>query len=239
VTQWTGSLRVPEIAAEAPAKQGSRSKLPLVLGAIVILGGGGAAAFFATRGGGQTAPAAGSGSAVVVATGSGSAAVVEPAKPPEPPPVKLPDSVRISLDSTPHGATVTDLSIGKAIGKTPLHFSMHGSKTARQFSFHKDGYGDTIVELVPDQETIDHVEKLEKGAGTPGTVHVVKEPDATVKVGVGSGSAVVPIKPPDLAVTHPETGSAAKPPDKPPETGSAAKSPDDDTPTLKGFGSGH
>ncbi|MEO7730043.1 MAG: serine/threonine-protein kinase, partial [Kofleriaceae bacterium] len=46
-TQWTGNLSIPELDAGVPAR---RSRLPLILGAVVLIGGGaGAAAFFATR----------------------------------------------------------------------------------------------------------------------------------------------------------------------------------------------
>jgi len=164
----------------------------------------------------------------------------------------VPDTVKISFDSTPHGATVTDLTIGKPIGKTPLKYKLAGSHTARQFAFHKDGYGDTTVELIPDHEEVAYVEKLEKGAAA-GAVHVVPVPDASIKVPgvveVHTGSATG-------AIVHPESGSAkvpegsAKPPDKPPEGGNkppegSAKPPEDETgpvqlktPFPSGAGSG-
>jgi serine/threonine-protein kinase len=244
-TQWTGNLHVPEVA-EAPQKQASRSKLPLVIGAVLVVGGGGAAAFFATRGGGGSSnaagSAAGSGSATVASGGSGSQVVVPPPKPQEPPPAPVPESVKITFDSTPHGATVTDLTIGKPIGKTPLKYKVAGSHTPRQFAFHKDGYGDTTVELVPDHEPIDYNEKLEKGAAA-GAVHVVPVPDATIKAGgvgevkTGSGTATA-VTHPETAVTHPDTGSAkapegsaaTKPPEKTPEKPPAGSAkPDDET----------
>ena len=224
-TQWTGNLRVPEVAIE-PAREPSRSKLPLVLGALLVLGGGGVAAYFATRGGGTPAAAtgrdvAGSGSTVVagsaaVAAGSGSAATAT-VVPPEP---KLPDLAHLTLDSTPAGATVTDLASGKPIGKTPVHYSVPGSKTPRQFAFHLHGYSDTTVELVPDRDAIEYSEKLAKGTSAGGAiVHVV--PDATTKPGtdVASGSASGAVTRPDSgqsgtsgAVTRPDTGQPAHPP---------------------------
>ena len=244
-----------------------RSKVPLVLGAIVIVGGGAVAAIVATRGGGgagATTSGSGvaSGSAAIVATGSGSAmgsaAVMPP--PPPPPEPKLPDMVSIVLDSTPHGATVTDLSTGKPCkDKTPLKFSLPGSKTPRQFSIHLHGYGDSIVELALVRDSISYVEPLQKGASsaTP-VVHKAGDPTlkpipdagggAVTKPDTGSAAVVKPdtgsaavVKPDtgSAAVVKPDTGSAAV---VKPDTGSAKPNtkpcPDDEMPCLKGFGSG-
>ena len=258
-TQWTGNLKVPETAVDEPPRP--RSKLPLIIGAVVIVAGAAAAAaYFVTRGpksGGETA---GSGSAIALGSatvGSAGLAVVQPPPPPPPPPV--PDMVKLNLDTVPHGATVTEVG-GKALpGKTPLSTSVPGQHGTRQYAFHLKGYADAIVELPLDRsEVVNYSETLQKGAaGTPAVVHQVT--DANLKAwGSGGGSAATVTKPdtgsaavvtkPDTgsaAVTKPDTGSAAV--TKPdtgsatvtkPDTGSAAKPcPDDEMPCLKGFGS--
>ncbi len=247
-TAWTGNLRVPETAAEPPPPP--KSKLPLVVGTLVVLGAGGAGAFFLTRGDGNVANGTGSvatlpavGSAIAgsaVPAGSGSAATTPP--PPEP---KLPEMAELVLDSKPPGATVTDLVTKQAIGKTPFHYKLAGSKTPHQFAFHLHGYADSTVELVPDQDHVPYTETLVKGAGTA-VVVVHKPPEGSGAAGSGA------VTHPDAgAVTHPdteptlkpETGSAAKP-----ATGSATKPPEDEcdpdpnVPCLKrhiqGLGSG-
>jgi serine/threonine protein kinase len=228
-TEWTGNLKVPEELASEPAPPKKKSKLPLAIGAVVLIGGGIAAAVVASSGG----ESAGQGSQVA----SGSPAVVIPPQPPVPPPQTvvpppvaveppLPDMAKISLDSTPHGATVTDLTTNKAIGKTPLHYSLAGSKTPRQFVFHLRGFSDTTVELVPNRATIEYSETLQKGAAGSVVVHKVTDP--VLKAVPLAGSAAVP----DLggAVTKPEAGSAeVNPETKPPEV---KPPPKDDCPEI-------
>jgi hypothetical protein len=138
----------------------------------------------------------------------------------------------ITLDSVPRGATVTDLTTNKQIGKTPFHFSVPGSKAPRQFGFHLHGFSDTTVELMPNRATIDYSETLQKGAAGTAVVHKVADPTLkTVPVlagsntgsNAGAGSAVTRPEPASgSAVTRPEAGSAAKPND----VGSAAKPPE-------------
>ena len=121
-TQWTGSLQMP--MEDAPSAKGKSSK-GLLIGVIALvgLGGGGAAVFLATR------PSA--------------APVVAPAvdKP-------LPAMVHFKLTSDPPGATVTEN--GQPAGQTPYEADLHGSHTVRRYQIHKDGFGDKIVELVPE-----------------------------------------------------------------------------------------
>ena len=262
-TQWTGSLKVPEEAVAPAAAPHGKSKLPLIIGAGVIVIGGAIAAFALSRGhepsgGDQVASGATLGSAT---PGSAAVVVTPPPPPPPPPEPKLPDMVALTLSSTPPGATVTDLATGKPIGRTPLVVHTPGSKTPKQYQVHLHGYGDTTVELPLTKETFAYTETLVKGAtGAAPVLHKVV--DETLKTVPDLGTAVTH---PDTgsAVTHPDTGSAAtvkppdtpkppdtgsaaavKPPDtpKPPDTGSAAKPPDqdcDEVPCLKGFGSNH
>jgi hypothetical protein len=243
-TQWTGSLRVPEIAVESP-RAPARSKLPLVIGALVVLGGGGGAAvYFATRGGGgaDVASTPGSGSGSASGSGSGSIAAVSggSAVATPPPEIKLPELSHISFDSKPQGATVTELPSGKVLGKTPMNYSLPGSKTPRQFAFRLHGYGDTTVELVPDRETIVDVETLAKGAVA--TVHVVSD----AKPGAGTGSAMSGSAASGSAASGSaasgETGAVTRPDTtgqpKPDAAEPAAKPCNDEDPCLKGFGSG-
>jgi serine/threonine-protein kinase len=249
-TEWKGKLQVPEVAVEPPPKPSS--KLPLVLGALVVLGGGGIAAYFATRPGDPSDVAA-----APSPSPSPSPSPTPPPTPPPPPVPVLPEHVTLSLDSVPHGATVTDLSTGRKIGTTPMHFDVAGSQSPRQFAFHLHGYGDTTVELVPNRQPIEYVEKLDKGASA-GVVHQVPAvvPVKPVAPGSGSaGSAAAPTGP----VAHPETdgsGSQSKPPEpqtkpaeppiKPTEPQTkpqeppkpCAPDPNDPNACLKDFGSG-
>jgi eukaryotic-like serine/threonine-protein kinase len=261
-TQWTGNLKVPEEAVEPAPAPAARSKLPLIIGAAVVVIGGGIAAFALSRGHSSSGDQ-------VATPGSatpGSAAIVAPTPPPPPPPPpepKLPDMVALTLDSKPHGATVTDIATGKVIGKTPLVIHTPGSNTPKQYAFHLHGYGDTTVELPLTEETFTYSESLVKGAtGAAPVVHKVIDETSKSVLDLGAvthpdtGSATAAVthpdtpKPPDTgsaAARPPDTGSATAAPThpdtpKPPDTGSAAKPPDqdcDEVPCLKGFGSNH
>jgi serine/threonine-protein kinase len=214
-TQWTGSLNVPD-AEDAPR---AKSKLPFFLGggviAIVV-----AVVVAMSVGGDKPKPepepavASGTGSGT---NGSAAATVVvvtpDAAVAPLPPP---PKSVVMKLASVPKNAEVRESPDAKPIGRTPLRFKLPGSHEPRRFYLSLKGYGDAIVEIIPDQEEITHTETLEKGAsGTP-----------TVKR-VGSGSAEKPG--PGSAVTDP--GSAAvKPPEVKPDASVPRPPPDDECP---------
>ncbi|MFT3699864.1 MAG: serine/threonine-protein kinase [Kofleriaceae bacterium] len=228
-TQWTGTLSVPEGPTDT-AKP--KSKLPLIIGGVIVAG----------------AIAAGA----VIAMGKKETPTPPPVQPPiavQPPPVtpekppektveqpKLPAMVTLTLDTNPHGATVTDLSTNTVLpDKTPIKTSLPGQKGTRRYQVALKGYKTEIVELPLDQETFGYTQPLTKGAaGTP-VVHKVEDlkPLAT-------GSATAP-------VTHP--GDVETPETKPPETHTETKPPevhtpppppqgsDDDTPQLKEFGS--
>ena len=260
-TQWTGNLHIPEVATEqVPAIQ-PRSKLPLILGALLLAGGGAAAAFFLTRGHDKPADP-GPGSAVVTGSATTGSAAVQPPPPPQPPPPEppLPDMVAITLDSQPHGAAVIDMASGKTLGKTPVKISAPGSRTPRQFKLHLHGYGDAMLELPFTKAQFAYTEPLIKGATAaqpvvhkvddtgkvtaPDTSTAVTHPEAgsaAIQIKTpevpGVGSAAVVVKPPE----PPNAGSAVAKPPEPPTTGSAAAKqpdcPDDEMPCLKGFGS--
>jgi eukaryotic-like serine/threonine-protein kinase len=187
-TQWTGSPSVPEIDAALPRK----SRLPLILGAIVVAGAAAAVAVLATRGSGPP-------SAVTQTTGSqvAPATAQTPDKPPgqgvspaAPTPVTTttgsddPDLAfswsRIRLETNPPGAEVKDLATGQVMGRTPLPFKLRPSRVGRQFGLHLKDYLDTVVELVPDRPTIEHTEPLERGAGKAPVVRRVSDPNAKV-----------------------------------------------------------
>ncbi len=193
-TQWTGTLNVPEGPAdEAPPK----SKLPLIIGAVVIAAAaiGGAVVVMSKK----ASPAP-----VIEPVGSAGSAVVavQPAPTP-PPPVpqpapepKLPEMVKLTIDTKPSGAIVTDLSTNKVFpGKTPITTSLPGSKGSRQFSVSLKGYQTEIIELPLDKETISFTEPLTKGAaGTPVVHHVA---DPAVKPPPQTGGDSVPVTKPD------------------------------------------
>jgi serine/threonine-protein kinase len=242
-TQWTGNVKVPVSETEMIGPSGSKSKLPLILGAIIILGAGGAAAFFATRGGSTTqTPTTPSGSDIgsqVAGTGPGSTAAPTPdaaVAPPELPP--LPERVKIKLGSNPTQADVRDLAKNRSLGKTPVTLDVKGSREPISLSITKKGYSDLIIDLTPDK-SFDYVVPLEKGeSGTAPTRKVVNTGSggtATVKPPDGptvkpdTGSATPSIKPPDKPET-PDAG-VTKPPDKPPTD----ECPDPDMPCLKKF----
>ena len=233
-TQWTGNVKVP--SETEMVESGGRSKLPLILGAIVVLGVGGAAAFFATRGkGGDTeqgsnTPSGSAPGSQVAGIGPGSATIPQPdaavTTPPPPDLPPLPDRVKIKLGSNPKGADVKDLAKNRPLGKTPVTLDVKGSREPISLSITMKGYSDLIIDLTPDK-SFDYVVPLEKGeSGATPTRKVV---------GTGSGSTPT-IKPPETgSAKPPETGSA-----KPPETGSAKKPPeeecpDPDMPCLKKF----
>jgi serine/threonine protein kinase len=197
-TQWTGNLSIPEIEAGAPAR---RSKLPLILGAVVLIGGGaGAAAFFATRTSSPPAVAVGS------AGSAGSAGVAPAPRPLDPPPAPPAEPAlafewsHLRITSVPQ-ADVTDLATGKVLGRTPFTVKVHPSRTARQFELRAKNYVATVVELVPDREEIKHHEVLEKGAG-----HKVIPSAPAARPDPGTGSAAV--APPGL---KPDPGAPIAP----------------------------
>ncbi len=214
-TQWTGSLNVPEGPVDEARKPSS--KLPLILGAVALLGAG-LAVTLVMMGKKAPAPTEGPGSAVAVQPVQpvpvpvpvpptrGSAAVAEP---------KLPDMVKLTLDTTPHGATVIDLSTNRAFpGKTPITTSLPGQKGTRQFSVALKGYQTEIVELPLDKETVSFTEPLTKGTASTPVVHHVG--DATIKLPpVTDTGAVTKPDPGADPVTKPDPGTKPDPAVKP------------------------
>jgi serine/threonine-protein kinase len=213
-TQWTGNLSIPEMDASAVPR---KSKLPLILGAVLLVGGGAVAAFVATRG---SSAGPGPGSAAVGSAAAPTAPAGTPSTPPAAPPsVPTPPAgppplafewAQVRILSVPAGADVKDLTLGKVIGHTPFSFKLKPSRTARQFELHHKGYIDTVIEVVPDREKIETTEKLERGAGR-------KEP----RPPVGSGGKTEPTpgptpptEPGDLKVPLPGDGSGSAAPVK-------------------------
>ncbi len=234
-TQWTGNLQVPQEDDKPRAK----SKLPLILGALVVLGGGGAAAFFAlnNKSSGTATGSGSDGSAIVAGTGTdGSARTVAPpdagavTPPPAPdaavavlPP--LPERIVFKLSSKPAGAEVTNLATGKKYpGVTPLTMNIKGSHDTISFQIHKSGYGDAIVDVTPDTDGTFTAQLEKGGSSTPIRQTAVKNPPGTGSNGSG-GAITKPDSGSGGTKPPPETGSATKPP---PETGSATKPPDDE-----------
>ena len=229
-TQWTGNLSVPEMDARAVPK---KSKLPMILGALLVAGGAaGAAAFIATRGGGETpssGPASGApqGSAVASAppptapTPPTAPPGVAPAPPPGPPPLAF-EYAQVRILSAPPKAEVKDLLQNTVIGRTPVTLKLKASRTARQFELHLKGHVDSVIEIVPDRETVQVSEKLERGTGRKEPTPAVTPPGKVELPGTGSS------EPPGIKVPSPPdgTGSAVAPPPAPPAQ--PATPPDDD-----------
>ncbi|HEU0030256.1 MAG TPA: protein kinase [Kofleriaceae bacterium] len=192
-TKWTGNL--PE-AAEEPAKP--RSKLPFVVGGVVVVAIAIVAIVLGTRGDKRT-PQTG------VPSGSAIGGVTPPAPPidasvkvePPPPMPALPDYAQVQIVTEPPGAEVKDLTTNQKLpGKTPLPLKLKGSHTPRQFLLTLRGHKDALVEVVPDQPTLVLKEKLQKGADGGVTVPRVGSGSSgpVTKPDAGSGSAAV--KPP-------------------------------------------
>jgi hypothetical protein len=157
----------------------------------------------------------------------------------------LPALAKLAFDSTPRGATVTDVTTGKLVGKTPTQYSLQGSTTPRLFAVHLAGYIDTTLTVVPDRETISSSATLTRSTATGNTAPVPVAADPH-NANTATTAPTVPDSP--GAVTRPDVGSATKPETKP-ETKPATKpetKPDDcgdgSEPCLKrnipGLGSG-
>ncbi len=251
-TQWTGNLHVPEAASPVEAKP--KSKLPLVIGAGLVVVGGAVAAILAVQGGGSDV-AAGPGSNVASGSAPAVAPVVEPPVPQPPPPPKvdpLPDQAEIVLTSEPKGAVVTDLSNNRVLGPTPQRFKVAGSTTPRQFKFTLKGYGDSTVELVPNRALIEYGETLHRGATKPNAVTkvpdpTIKKPGDIAKPGDTAKPGEPTTKPSDTTVTKPDTKPETKPETKPADTTKPQDKPKDDCPddepclktNIPGMGSGN
>jgi serine/threonine protein kinase len=228
-TAWTGTLSVPEASPPPPAS-GSASKLPFIVGGVIVAIGVAVTAVVVTRGGG------GAGGAPVASVGNGSAsaaAVVAPPPPaPQPPPTEPAAEAplafawsHIKIDSQPSGAEVVDPALGKVIGHTPFVFKIKPSHTARQFELRAKSYLATVIELVPDRENVEHTEKLERGTGH-------KPPPSPAAPRPMAGDTGKPVTAPDAApeikpAPEVKPDKPAEPPAKPP-----AK-PDDDSIELK------
>ncbi len=230
-TQWTGSLSVPQHDESATVR--GRSKLPWILGAVIVLGTGAAAAVLLTN---RAAPAArGGGGSAIARSGSPTAAVAPPDAMPTPPPqppsqpplAAPPVQVTIKLDSKPSRAEIKDVASGRVLGVTPLTFKLPGSHEARQFALSLKGYGSTIVELVPDREKIEYTERLEKGAAGAAVVRKISEPG---EAGSAAGSGGPGVTDAGSAAVKPlDPSTSAKPPEPPPEPDDEC----DDPPCLK------
>jgi serine/threonine protein kinase len=235
-TQWTGNLSVPEIDASAVPK---KSKLPLIVGAVLLAGGAAAAAaFVTTRGGGSTtagptSTAPGSGDAPATPPAPAAPPRDTPAATPAPPPLTF-EWAQIRILSVPSGADVKDLTLDKVIGHTPFSFKLKPSHAARQLELHHKGYIDAVIEIVPDREKIEVNEKLERGAGRKPPKPQVVQPGKELP-GPGSGSAAA--DPPSIKPLAPADGpdGAVKPATPPPPTPPVPPPDDDcgDPPCLK------
>ena len=203
-TQWTGNLNIPEVAVETPKP---KSKLPLIIGGVVVVVGAAIVAAVALSG--KHAPPA--------TPDKGSAAAVQPtptptpAPQPTPPPQPvLPAQVKLTIDTVPHGATVIDLATNTTFPtKTPITTSLPGQAAPRQYSLALKGYQTEIVNIALDKDaTVQFSEPLTKGTATAPVVHDIKPPPNT-----GSGAVTKP----DVPVTKPDTTPEIKPPVTKPE----------------------
>jgi serine/threonine-protein kinase len=175
-TEWTGNLRVPEVDVEQRPNPAPRSKLPIVIAALVVLAGAGiAVAIVATRGGhGDTREGPGSSGS----SGSAIAHVPPPPVAPDaavvvvPPPAPdaavastVPAKVTLRFESTPKGAQVYES--GTLLGKAPLSLAVDGDSHAHSYTFKLRGYADATVSATPDHDDVPVVAKLERAGVTP------------------------------------------------------------------------
>jgi hypothetical protein len=255
-TQWTGNLSVPEVDAAQPPR---KSRLPLVVGAVLLVGGAAAASAVLVSRGGSTPPTDTANTRPVPAP-----TAVPPLAPMPPPPAAMPpppmpppmpppppvdtaplafDRARIRIDSVPPRAEVRDPATGTLLGRTPFAFTLPASHVPRQFALHHKDYVDAVVEIKPDREKIEYTEKLERGA--PGQPPVVHPADATRSTRPRPGTPDVR-PPPGPGVPGPQTSPAPPGPPaspgtpeiKPPPRPAPPPPGDDDTvPTLKPFDS--
>jgi hypothetical protein len=92
-------------------------------------------------------------------------AVPTPPPAPAPPPADVPPAtVRVALDSTPQGATVTGAD--GPLGKTPLLLQLPRSQDVVQLTLTKPGFQATPVKVIPYQDK-DLVAKLKRAAARP------------------------------------------------------------------------
>ena len=75
-------------------------------------------------------------------------------------------TVRLSVDSNPQDAEVTDVGSGRSLGRTPFTVTLNRGTTALTFRFVKAEHQPALYKIIPD---------LDK------TVHVDLAPDATAK----------------------------------------------------------
>jgi serine/threonine-protein kinase len=198
-TQWTGNLSVPEVAIDSPQP---KSKLPLIVGAIVVVAGAAAVALFAlsTKHATPAAPPV---------PDKGSAVAVLPTPPPQPPPPVLPAKVKLTIDTVPHGATVVDLATNTTFPtKTPITTSLPGQAAPRQYSLALKGYQTEIVNIALDKDPVAFSEPLTKGTSSAPVVHDVKPTNGS------AAKPDVPVAKPDVPVTKPD-GPDGKPELKP------------------------
>ena len=156
-TEWKGNVSVPTEDEPLPQPPGGKSKLPLILGAVVACAALGAGAFV-MFGGKKDTPAA------PPPAGSGSVAGSAVTPPPE---VPLPPRVTISIDSVPQGAEIYDMTLKQAVGNTPFEFELPGSRDPRRYTIKLAGYGGKAIELLP-VENVQYTVQLKKVEGAVG-----------------------------------------------------------------------
>jgi eukaryotic-like serine/threonine-protein kinase len=257
-TQWTGNLSVPEVDPAAPP---TRSRLPVVVGAVLLAGGAAAVAAVLVSRGGSAPPGDTANAAKPVTAPPAPPAAVPPPAPMPPPPAPMPpppapmppppapmpspidttplrfESSSIRLDSTPSHAEVRDPATGKLLGQTPFKFILPASHIPRQFALHHQDYGDVVVEIIPEHPQIKQTVPFERGA--PGQPPVVHPADSTRRPPPRPGTPELrPPPPPPPGPGVPEIKPAPPGPGvpeiKPPPPPRPAPPPDDDSiPQLK------
>ena len=215
-TAWTGTPSIP--ASNDPRPRPSR--LPVILGAVVVAAGIAAATGYVAsrdaapaRGGAPAPPLAAPVAPVAAAPPPPVAAAAPPAAVPPPPAATPPalgfERAQIRLVSTPASAEVQDMTTGAVIGHTPLSFSVPASRTAREFVLHRKDYVDAVVELVTDRATATYTEQLRRGASAS-TRGVHTLPPATPAH--PAPAATAPTAPDPATSLAPAAPAPAKPP---------------------------
>ncbi len=229
-TEWKGSVSVP--TEDEPLPSAPKSKLPLILGAVVACAALGAIGFVAFGGKDKPDDAAPPTSGSTTGTGSsGSAAVVVPA-------VDVPARVTIVIDSVPQGAEIYDMTRKEVVGNTPFDFELPSSREPRRYTLKLAGYGGKMIELIPIEDVaykgeLKKVDGVAAGGVVPDAVEVVPQRSRPGHRDPGKGSS-------DGPATIPGGGSSKgsntgrKPPRDGTGSGSgSAVTPPPDVPVVK------
>jgi serine/threonine-protein kinase len=140
----------------------------------------------------------------VVVTAPAPSPLPPPAPAPAPAPVAPPAppaTVRVALDSSPQGATVTGAA--GPVGKTPLIMELPRSEQVVELKLTKPGFVPLLFKVIPQQDK-DVVATLKRGGGRPALAAAAAgAPPAPGQLKPGAPPVAAPAKPPGAVVAAP------------------------------------